>query len=309
MLSASALAVARPRRLSRPPIAQEMTSVDPIRCWWQTSTGAVAIGEAFDVTPDVRRARHRSRAGRAGRIAAGRGVDPAGAIRDPRRLASAGLRTAGRAGSSNTDYSLRIIDATSIGRDVNVPVLPIQYRVHSRVGANASLEGRDLTYLLPAQPIKVLSLVPGRRGRHSRRRGRASARVEALRFRASLFQIVALALGAVAAVMALLALAAADARRAGTRRQADDGRLPDRIVLHHVAAELEGVKRAAAVEGWTDGPRGPGARRAPNRCGVRARPRASARNRWRNGCAARLRAGSRPRTAGRDRCACRSRAR
>jgi hypothetical protein len=29
--------------------------------------------------------------------------------------------------------------------------------------------------------------------------------------------------------------------------------LPDRIVLHHVAAELDDVKREAAVEGWTDG--------------------------------------------------------
>ena len=31
-------------------IAQEMTSVAPIQCWWQSSTGAVTIGEAFDVT-------------------------------------------------------------------------------------------------------------------------------------------------------------------------------------------------------------------------------------------------------------------
>ena len=27
-----------------------MTAVEPIRCWWQSSTGAVTIGEAFDVT-------------------------------------------------------------------------------------------------------------------------------------------------------------------------------------------------------------------------------------------------------------------
>ena len=67
---------------------------------------------------------------------------------------------AARGGSFSTDYQLRIISPDAIGRDVNVPPLTISYRVHSRVGAAATLEGRDLSYLMPTMPIKVLSLVP-----------------------------------------------------------------------------------------------------------------------------------------------------
>ena len=58
------------------------------------------------------------------------------------------------------DYQLRIISRDAIGHDINIPPLPISYRIHSRVGAAASLEGRDLSYVMPMMPIKVLSLVP-----------------------------------------------------------------------------------------------------------------------------------------------------
>ncbi len=82
-----------------------------------------------------------------------------------RRSKSSAARTrpmcaAARDASSSTTYQLRIIGRDAIGQDVNVPPLTISYRVHSRVGAAAKLEGRDLSYLLPAMPIRVLSLVP-----------------------------------------------------------------------------------------------------------------------------------------------------
>jgi len=233
-------------------LAQEMTTVEPIRCWWQSSTGAVTIGQAFDVTltcavldtEAVQVVSDESRLGVASIQVAPfeilGGSHPPDAHRGPRRF-------------FQYRYSLRLINADSIGRDVNVPVLPIQYRVHSRVGANASLEGRDLTYLLPALPIKVLSLVPADAADIRDGADASLGAVESLRFRTNLFQIFALALGAIAAMMVLLAVLPL-ARRARTATgSVDEGRLPDRVVLHHVAAELEGVKREAAAEGWTDG--------------------------------------------------------
>ena len=231
-------------------MAQVMTAVEPIRCWWQSSAGAVTIGEAFDVTltcavldtEAVQVVPDESRLGVASIQVAPfeilGGSHPPDAHRGPRRF-------------FQYRYSLRLIDADSIGRDVNVPVLPIQYRVHSRVSANASLEGRDLTYLLPPLPIKVLSLVPADAA-DIRDGGDAGLdAVESLRFRTNLFQIVAVALGAIAAVVALLAFLPLT-RRTKIAARADDGRLPDRAVLHHVAEELESVKREAAIEGWTD---------------------------------------------------------
>lgn len=233
-------------------IAQEMTSVAPIQCWWQSSTGAVTIGEAFDVTLTC----------------AVLDTEAVQVVPDESRLGVASIQVAPfeiLGGSHPPDahrgsrrffqyrYSLRLIDADSIGRDVNVPVLPISYRVHSRVGANASLEGRDLTYLLPPLPIKVLSLVPANAA-DIRDGGDASlGAVESLRFRTSLFQILALALGAIAAVMVAVALLPLARRaRTTTGTSKDEGRVPDRIILHHVAAELDQVKREAAADGWTD---------------------------------------------------------
>ena len=43
-----ALASAQPAA-TRPPGTRDV-SVDPIRCWWRTSAGAVRVGEPFDVS-------------------------------------------------------------------------------------------------------------------------------------------------------------------------------------------------------------------------------------------------------------------
>ena len=75
---------------------------------------------------------------------------------------------AARGASFSTDYQLRIISRDAIGHDVNIPPLAISYRIHSRVGAAATLEGRDLSYVMPMMPIKVLSLVPADAVGHSR---------------------------------------------------------------------------------------------------------------------------------------------
>ena len=32
------------------PTTEQMVSVDPIRCWWRTSEGAVRLGETFDLS-------------------------------------------------------------------------------------------------------------------------------------------------------------------------------------------------------------------------------------------------------------------
>ena len=104
------------------------------------------------------------------------------------------------------DYQLRIIGPDAIGRDVNIPPLTISYRIHSRVGAAATLEGRDLSYLLPMMPIKVLSLVPADASDIRDASEASLGAVDSLRFRSSLFQVLTVTFGALAAVMVVLAL-------------------------------------------------------------------------------------------------------
>jgi len=230
--------------------AQQPGGIDPIRCWWQSSAGAITIGESFDVvltcavieTESMQVVPDESRLGVASIQMAPfeilGGSHPEDAHRLQRRF-------------FQYHYQLRLISADAIGRDVNVPALAIPYRVHTRVGPAAALAGRDLNDLMPVLPIKVLSLVP-KEAIDIRDGSDASlGAVESLRFRSSLFQILAIALGAMAAVMAVFALIplARGARRAGV---IESNRLPDRAVASHAARAVAGAQAAAAVDGWTD---------------------------------------------------------
>jgi len=246
-------AAARPAAPPAPtPTSEQLRpgGIDPIRCWWQSSAGAITIGESFDVTLTC----------------AVIETESMQVVADESRLGVAAIQMAPfeiLGGSHPADahrlqrkflqyhYQLRLISADAIGRDVNVPALAIPYRVHTRVGPAAALEGRDLDYLMPALPIKVLSLVP-KEAIDIRDGSDASlGAVESLRFRSSLFQILAVALGAIAAVMAVMALMplARGARKAGV---IESDRLPDRAVASHAARVLADIQAATAGDGWTD---------------------------------------------------------
>jgi hypothetical protein len=234
------------------PTAEQLRpgGIDPIRCWWQSSTGAITIGESFEVvltcavieTPSMQVVADESRLGVASIQMAPfeilGGSHPADAHRAQRRY-------------FQYHYQLRLISADAIGRDVNVPVLTIPYRIHSRVGAAAALEGRDLSYLMPALPIKVLSLVPKEAADIRDGSDASLGAVEALRFRSSMFEILAIALGAIAAVVAVMALVplARGTRAAGA---VATNRLPDRAVAAGAARELAEVQSLVSGEGWTD---------------------------------------------------------
>lgn len=229
----------------RPP--DRVQGVEPIRCWRQASAGAVAIGESFTVvltcavyeSPDTQVVPDESRLNVASIQVAPfeilGGAHPADLRHGLRRF-------------FQYDYQLRLISPDAIGHDVNVPPLTISYRIHSRVGAAASIEGRDLSYLLPPLPIKVLSLVPADAD-DIRDAGDANlATVESLRLRSRLFGWLGWALAAVAAVLAFVPLT----RRAGTQGDAGRARVPERTVAKRVAEELREVQARARSAGWSD---------------------------------------------------------
>ena len=223
---------------------------EPIRCWRQSSTGAVTIGETFTVVLTC----------------AVYEAENAQVIPDESRLGVASIQLAPfeilggshppdvRRGSRRFfqyDYRLRIISPDAIGHDVNLPPLPISYRIHSRVGAAATLEGRDLSYVMPMMPIKVLSLVPADADDIRDASEASLGVVESIRFRSSVFRVLTFTFAALAAVMAVLAvvpLARSNAARSGKERN----RLPDRAILTRAAADLAQVQSRASGEGWAD---------------------------------------------------------
>jgi hypothetical protein len=231
------------------PSPERVLGWEPIRCWRQASSGAIAIGETFSVVLTC----------------AVYEADNAQVVPDEPRLNVASIQMAPfeiLGGSHPPDvhresrrffqyhYQLRIIGPDAIGRDVNIPALSISYRIHSRVGAAATLEGRDLSYLLPMMPIKVLSMVPNDAADIRDASEASLAAVDSLRFRASLFRVLTIALGAFAAVMVVLALVPL-ARTTSSAAKVDRDRIADHAVLNRVADDLGELQKRVAA-GWTD---------------------------------------------------------
>jgi hypothetical protein len=227
-----------------------VVGVEPLRCWRQASAGAVTVGETFTVTltcavfesadtqvvPDESRLNVASIQMAPFEILGGE--HPPDVRRGARRFIQ-------------YDYQLRIISRDAIGQDVNVPPLAVAYRVHSRVGAAAKLEGRDLSYLLPALPVRVLSLVPADASDIRDASAASLATVDGWRSRSRLFELLALALGALASVMAVLALVPL-ARQARAKTAAGLPLIPDRAVLTRAAEVLTDIQARATRDGWTD---------------------------------------------------------
>ena len=223
---------------------------EPIRCWRQSSSGAVAIGETFTLTLTC----------------AVHDADNAQVIPDEARLGVASIQLApfeilggahppdvrrGTRRFFQYDYQLRVISPDAIGRDIFIPALTISYRIHSRVGAAATLEGRDLSYLMPMMPIKVLSLVPADAEDIRDASAASFASIESLRFRSSLFRVLTITFGALAAAMAVLALVPL-ARTRASATAPDRDRVPARAVIDAAAADLREVQSRVSADGWSD---------------------------------------------------------
>lgn len=245
LLSLALAAVATP-----PPAAAQSTpgdEVDPIRCWWRTSAGAVAIGQPFDATltcavredATVRVVADQSRLGADVILLAPfdvlGGSHPADLQTDTHRF-------------FQYQYSVRIIDREAIGRDTKFPDIHVSYRVHTRASED-TVEGRDRRYVLPGQPVRVLSLVPVEADDIRDSADADFAHVETLRFRSRALSLAALALAALGVIV--MAPAALRLLRRGSRSPSSDtGRVPARPILTHVAAELAAVQHDKQG-GWT----------------------------------------------------------
>jgi hypothetical protein len=225
--------------------------VDPIRCWWRTSAGAVRIGEHFDLwltcatleTDAVQVVPDQSHLGV--EVAAMAPFEVVGGSH-PADLRSGNRRF------FQYQYILRIINPDAIGKDVKIPDTVIHYKVNSRVAANTSIQGRDLTYVLPTEEVRVASMVPADAADIRDSSGESFSIVDSLGLRAGVLEIVAItcvALGSLMLIFALVRLA----RRGRRRTPADERLLPTRSVVGAAIRELTAVQRGREQEGWNEG--------------------------------------------------------
>jgi hypothetical protein len=224
--------------------------VDPIRCWWRTSKGAVRIGEHFELwltcatleTDAVQVVPDQTHLGV--EVAAMAPFEVVGGSH-PGDLRSGNRRF------FQYQYILRIINPDAIGKDVKIPDTVIHYKVNSRVAANTSIQGRDLSYVLPTEEVRVASTVPAGAADIRDATGESFSTVDSLNLRAGVLEIVAITCIALGALMLLFVLVRL-ARRGRRRTPADERLLPTRSVVGAAVRELHAVQREREQQGWNE---------------------------------------------------------
>jgi hypothetical protein len=224
--------------------------LDPIRCWWRTSAGAVRTGSTFfldltcavlendavQVVPDETRL-----GGNVIQMAPFEVID---SVRGP------DLRS-GQRRFFQYRYTLRVINRDLIGKDIGLPDMAIRYHVNSRLPGNAALQGRDLQYLLPPQSIRVTSVVPADAADIRDAAGEPFSGIETFRFRARLFDIAALTLVALGSLMAILAVVGLG-RSVRRAPPAADRAMSRWRLVRLVDGELAALNRDVEERGWDE---------------------------------------------------------
>jgi hypothetical protein len=228
----------------RAPRAGEV-AVEPIKCWWKADTTAVRVGERFGLTLTC------------GVIEAGEivvvpalnqleggalALTPFDVISSVRRedIVAPPWRY------FQFEYVVRLLSDGFFGQEVNIPALTVTYNLKAQGGET---EGRDQSYILPALPMRILSLVP--RGATDIRDASTDtfALLESRRFRSTADLVASAILFAFAGVLAVLALVTGTARFR-TKKVGAARPVATPAMLGGSLRALDGV-RTEAQGGWT----------------------------------------------------------
>jgi hypothetical protein len=248
--AASAPAPARPATkptaAPRQPPRPGQVESDPIRCWWKTDRTSVRVGEAFGLTLTC------------GVIETGPiTVVPAltqlegGAIQlTPFEVVSATRRSDVVLPPwryVQFEYAVRLLNDGYFGQDVNLPAVTVTYNLKS---AGADSTGRDQSYVLPALPMRILSLVPRSAGDIRDASALTFGDIESRRYYSTAARVAAAIALLFAAVFALLAVVRF-AQRFRLRAPAAARPVPAGSLLAGCAAALRGVQKDARASGWS----------------------------------------------------------
>jgi hypothetical protein len=233
-----------------PPIhaqGPDQIETDPIRCWWKTDRGAVRVGERFTLaltcgvieTPTIKVVPTLTQ------------IDP-GALQIPPFEVVSGRRADDIVSPPRRyfqyEYVVRLIAEGYFGADANIPALPITYNIQSNDGQGA--QGRDRSYVLPAMPIRVVSLVPKDASDIRDATPETFSAIDARRFRATAAYTAAVVFFAFAVLLVGVALVRAFGR-VRRRRPAAARLLPGHTILGGAVRMLKDVKRDVVRGGWT----------------------------------------------------------
>ena len=231
--------------------AAQTVQTDPLQCWWRTSAGAVRVGEPFTVvltcavleTEDAKVVIDQTR------------LEPTVVQFAPFEVLPGGghgadLRTDQRR-FFQYEYRLRLIAVGMFGKDVALPDTKISYKVETKVGQKTSLQGRDQTYVMPAQSIRILSLVPSdATDIRDTSSGETFSDIDQRGFRANLLTVIGGVLFVLAGLMTILALVRLF-QRYRKPVVASEKLIADSAILNGVGRELAAVQRDRDSGSWT----------------------------------------------------------
>jgi hypothetical protein len=221
--------------------------VEPITCWWRSSTSAVRSGEPFTlmltcqvvetettkVVPDLSK------------------LDPSVVQLQPFEVTGGSkapeMRVPGKR-FFQYEYQLRLINEGAFGADVDVPQLQISYRIESTVTRGEAAQGRDLNYNLLPISIRLLSIVPEDTMDIREAPAAAFQAVEAREARANLLDLIGSLLFGLAGVVLLVMLVSLYRTRRA-KVTTERWRMPERAIASAAQSELSEVRQSSRG-GW-----------------------------------------------------------
>jgi hypothetical protein len=221
--------------------------VEPITCWWRSSTSAVRSGEPFTlmltcqvvetettkVVPDLSK------------------LDPSVVQLQPFEVVGGSkapeMRVPGKR-FFQYEYQLRLINEGAFGADVDVPQLQISYRIESSVARGEIVQGRDLNYNLLPISIRLLSIVPEDTMDIREAPAAAFQAVEARESRADLLDLIGTLLFGLAVVV-LLVMLVSMYRTRRAKVKTESWRVPARAIASAAQNELNEVRQSSRG-GW-----------------------------------------------------------
>jgi hypothetical protein len=232
----------------RPQDPIDMVEVEPIKCWWRTSTSAVRTGESFMLTLTC--AVVETEANKV--VADFSKLDPTVVTLPPFEVLggthAADLVVPGRR-FFQYDYRMRLIAEDAFGNDVSIPPLEISYRIESQVSGETA-QGREQSYSLPRASVRLISMVPDDTTDIRESPAALFTAIESRDSRAGILQTSATILFGLAAVIAIVMLIGM-LRRKAPKTAVAATHLHARTILAAVAKELASVQQASRG-GWTE---------------------------------------------------------
>jgi hypothetical protein len=221
--------------------------VEPITCWWRSSTSAVRSGEPFTLaltcqvveTESTKVVPDQSK------------LDPSVVQLQPFEVIGGShapdMRVPGKR-FFQYEYQLRLINEGAFGADVDVPELQMSYRIESQVARGEAVQGKDLNYNLQPISIRLLSIVPEDTMDIREAPAAAFAAVEAREARADTLRLTGTILMALAGVV-LVAMLVNLLRARLAKATVITWQVPSRTVAAAVQRELAEVRQQTRG-GW-----------------------------------------------------------